>query len=180
MVQCPICVDHLVLRALLSTGPQTERPGGAYTFPGWPQPGTTFVGRILIRGRSGQDWLPQMSRFFEWSGPLISTLPQDLSGFQGNGNAAMARYGARRIVGRRAGRGDKCDRKSLRTMDITAATGFERLPGERQRRYGAVWRAPYSRPPGGSRAPVRDKRSLEPRLPIGARAPSPAVRDRRR
>src|ERR1039458_6957899 len=109
MVQCPICVDHLVLRALLSTGPQTERPGGAYTFPGWPQPGTTFVGRILIRGRSGQDWLPQMSRFFEWSGP------------------------------------------------INAATGFERLPGERQRRYGAVWRAPYSRPPGGSRAPVRDK-----------------------
>src|ERR1039458_3727746 len=129
MVQCPICVDHLVLRALLSTGPQTEGAGGSYTFPGWPQPGTTFVGRILIRGRSGQDWLPQMSRFFEWSGPLISTLPQDLSGFQGNGNAAMARYGA---------------------------------------------------PPGGSRAPVRDKRSLEPRLPIGARAPSPAVRDRRR
>src|ERR1022692_886765 len=25
MVQCPICVDHLVLWALLSTGPQTER-----------------------------------------------------------------------------------------------------------------------------------------------------------
>src|ERR1035441_9598882 len=25
MVQCPICVDHLVVRALLSTGPQTER-----------------------------------------------------------------------------------------------------------------------------------------------------------
>jgi hypothetical protein len=33
------------------------------------------------------------------------TLPQDSSGFQGNGNAGIVRYHARRIVGSRAGRG---------------------------------------------------------------------------
>src|ERR1039457_5083172 len=70
-----------------------------------------------------------MSRFFEWSGPLISTLPQDLSGFQGNGNAAMALYGARRIVGRRAGRGHPCAISGALDRACQLAHALHLLPG---------------------------------------------------
>src|SRR3972149_1489685 len=57
--------------------------------------------------------------------------------------------------------------------DFIVATGCARLRGEPPRRHSAVSLAPYSAPPGGLQARLRDRCSRLLPLPVAARASPP-------